>query len=118
MKEGDVLNKKLTKKQCVFNKNVLIRLSEKEYEDLKKKCGRAGLSQSEFIRRLVRNKKISSVPPEAYDELIKEIKVIQSNLDVLDNLTVLEKNDGMNSLVRDCIYRLHIVNSKLTRLFF
>ena len=47
------MNKEQTKKKAVFTKQVLVRFSEDEYKLLKRKAKKAGLSHSEFIRRVL-----------------------------------------------------------------
>ena len=111
------MNRKRTKRKARFTKQILIRFSEEEYEMLVDKAKKAGLSHSEFIRRLIRGMDIKASPPQSFDYLIREMKSIGNSLRALDNL-IIEKNSSQNTLVRDCEEKVHRATVLLSEFFF
>ena len=69
-------------------KQVLIRLTEADYEALKRKIEKSGLSQVEYIRKAVLDKKIIST--EGVKALMPELKRIGNNI----NQTARRCNQG------------------------
>lgn len=59
------------------------RVTESEYEIIKKKVEQSGLSMSEFARKTFLGKKIVSAPPADFPTLIREVKRIGGNLNQL-----------------------------------
>jgi hypothetical protein len=59
-------------------KQIVIRMTESDFTRLKKKVEQSGLSQAEYLRQAVLNKRIVST--EGITELIKELKRIGINL--------------------------------------
>ena len=59
---------------------LLVRLTPEEYESIKKKATKAGLSISEFVRESVDQEIIMEAPPADFYMLIKEIKRVGTNL--------------------------------------
>ena len=59
------------------------RLTQKEYDSIKRNSQKAGLSISEYARRSLAGEKIVSAPPAEFGELIREIKRVGSNLNQL-----------------------------------
>ena len=62
---------------------ILIRVTPKEYNTIKKKAAASGLNTSELIRKSVMDKTIVEAPPAEFNELIREIKRVGSNLNQL-----------------------------------
>ncbi len=62
---------------------LLVRLTPEEYESIKKKATKAGLSISEFVRESVDQEIIMEAPPADFYMLIKEIKRVGTNLNHL-----------------------------------
>ena len=58
-----------------------IRLSEKEYYQLKNKAAKAGLSVSAFIRKSIENCTIKEAPHADVPQLIREVRRVGSNID-------------------------------------
>lgn len=56
------------------------RVSKNEYDIIKEKSVEAGLSISEYARRSLMGYKIVSTPPIEFNEMIREIKRVGSNL--------------------------------------
>ena len=74
------------------NRTILfrIRLTQKEYETLKKNSSMSGLSMSEYGRRSLIGEKIVAAPPADFIVFIREIKRVGSNLNqVLRKLNIL-----------------------------
>ena len=111
------MNKEQTKKKAVFTKQVLVRFSEDEYELLRRKAKKAGLSHSEFIRKLVRGKKITSAPSQDFDLIIWDIKGIGNKLTTLDKI-IIEKDDYTQELISDSVSLIHDANVRLNNIFF
>ena len=111
------MNRKRTKRKAMFTKQVLIRFSEEEYGILRDKAKKAGLSHSEFIRRLIRGMDIKATPPQSFDYLIREMKSIGNSLRTLDNL-IIEKNSSQDILIRDCEEKVHRATVLLSEFFF
>ena len=68
---------KTTGKRTVM---ILFRVTQNEYEVIKKKSAASGMSMSEFIRKTLMGKKIVSAPPADFPFLIREIKRVGNNL--------------------------------------
>lgn len=68
------------------NKQVIIRLTDKEYETLHTKADTAGISMNLFIRRLIDGCKIRPRPPDSYKELAREIAAVGNNLNQITHL--------------------------------
>ena len=67
-----------------------IRLTPKEYEMLKKNSAEAGLSMSEYTRKILVGEKIVAAPSVDFDYFIREVKRVGSNLhQVLRKLNIL-----------------------------
>ena len=62
---------------------LLIRLTPKEYESIKKKAAKTGLSISSFVRQSVDNVNIMEAPPADFPQLISEIKRLGTTLNQL-----------------------------------
>ena len=111
------MHKERSKKKAVFTKQVLVRFSEEEFLVLKDKAKKAGLSHSEFIRRLVRDKEIKQGPPPGFDFLIGEIKSLGNKLNALDNL-IIEKNSPQGELTKECKSSVHYASVLLNGFYF
>ena len=59
---------------------IYIRVTPKEFKTIMNKSSESGLTASEFIRRSVMGKTIHAAPPAEFNELIREIKRVGSNL--------------------------------------
>ena len=59
------------------------RVSKSEYDAIKNKVEKSGLSMSEFARKTFLDKKIVSAPPADFPALIREIKRVGGNLNQL-----------------------------------
>lgn len=78
---------KTTGKRTVM---ILFRVTQNEYEVIKKNSAASGMSMSEFIRKTLMGKKIVSAPPADFPFLIREIKRVGNNLNqVLRKLNIL-----------------------------
>lgn len=62
---------------------ILIRVTPKEYKTIKSKAAKSGLNTSELIRQSVMDKTIVEAPPADFNELIREVKRVGSNLNQL-----------------------------------
>ena len=59
------------------------RVTQSEYDVIKSKVEKSGLSMSEFARKTFLDKKIVSAPPADFPALIREVKRIGGNLNQL-----------------------------------
>ena len=59
---------------------IYIRVTPKEFKTIMNKSSESGLTASEFIRRSVMGKTIHAAPPAEFNDLIREIKRVGSNL--------------------------------------
>ena len=59
------------------------RVTQSEYDVIKSKVEKSGLSMSEFARKTFLDKKIVSAPPADFPTLIREVKRIGGNLNQL-----------------------------------
>lgn len=62
------------------SKGVLIYLSDRERNQLEKQAGNAGLSMSQFVRKLIMGKDIQPRPPDNIVQLIREINAVGNNI--------------------------------------
>lgn len=62
------------------NNSLLIYLSEKEDRHLESQSKKAGLSKSEFIRKLIMQVDLHPRPPDNISQLIREINPIGNNI--------------------------------------
>jgi len=67
----------MTKEKTV---QIHFRVSETEFDSLKRNSKKAGLSMSEYARKALVGDKIVSAPPVEFTELIREVKRVGSNL--------------------------------------
>lgn len=68
----------------------LIRVTPTEYVEIKSNTDKAGLSMSEYARRILTGETIVAAPPANLNILIREVKRVGSNLhQVLHKLNVL-----------------------------
>jgi hypothetical protein len=68
----------------------LIRVTPTEYVEIKSNTDKAGLSMSEYARRILTGETIVAAPPADLNILIREVKRVGSNLhQVLHKLNVL-----------------------------
>ena len=57
-----------------------LRMTKDEYDVLKEKAGRAGLSLSAFVRKAVAGKEIAESPPTDVPMLIREVRRVGFNI--------------------------------------
>ena len=57
-----------------------LRMTKDEYDVLKEKAGRAGLSLSAFVRKAVAGKEIAESPPADVPMLIREVRRVGFNI--------------------------------------
>lgn len=57
-----------------------LRMTKDEYDVLKEKAGRAGLSLSAFVRKAVAGKEIAESPPADVPTLIREVRRVGFNI--------------------------------------
>ena len=57
-----------------------LRMTRDEYDLLKEKAGRAGLSLSTFVRKAVEEKEITESPPADVPMLIREVRRVGFNI--------------------------------------
>lgn len=62
------------------NKQVIIRLTEREYAALREKADAAGLKVSPLIRRLIEGCEVRPRPPDSYKDLAREIAAVGNNI--------------------------------------
>ena len=85
------------------NKAVLIRLTEKEKNHLKKSADICGLKMEPFIRKLIMEKEIRPRPPDEYLRLIREINYIGNNINQIAHVANAENHisaDKINEAVK------------------
>ena len=70
----------MTKNNIKKSVKINLRVTPEEYELIKKKAKKAGLSTSELIRRLLDGETIVEAPSADFYEMIREIKRVGSNL--------------------------------------
>lgn len=70
----------MTKNNIKKTAKINLRVTPEEYELIKKKAKKAGLSTSELIRRLLDDETIVEAPSVDFYEMIREIKRVGSNL--------------------------------------
>ncbi len=95
MNGGDILQER--------NKAVLIRLTEKEKNHLKKSADICGLKMEPFIRKLIMEKEIRPRPPDEYLRLIREINYIGNNINQIAHVANAENHisaDKINEAVK------------------
>ena len=81
----------MPKKKDEKTVQIHFRVSKSEYEIIKEKSVEAGLNISEYARRSLMGYKIVSTPPVEFNEMIREIKRVGSNLNqVCYKLNALE----------------------------
>lgn len=64
----------------IRKKQILLRLSEKEYAHLKEQATLAGLKIEPFLRNLISGVKMKSRPKEEWAELIRQISAVGNNI--------------------------------------
>jgi hypothetical protein len=74
------------------NKAVLIRLTEKEKEHLKKQAEITGLKVEPFLRSLIMNMKLKPRPPEVYAKLLRELSAIGNNINQIAYIANASQN--------------------------
>lgn len=67
-------------------KQVTVRLTEKEYIQLKSKCETAGMKMEPFMRALVSGCTLRERPPDSYKALAAQVAAIGNNLNQLTRL--------------------------------
>lgn len=73
------------------NLSVKVRLNQKERQLLEQKSGKAGLTMSAFIRKIITESTIYPVPVEEYKKLIKQVNLNGNNI----NQTVIAIHLGI-----------------------
>ncbi len=63
---------RIYKRQYWFN--------ELEYETIKEKSERAGMNESDFIRRIILDYQLKEKPPEEFYNVIRQLRSISNNL--------------------------------------
>ena len=64
----------------IRKKQILIRLSEKEYRHLTEQAELAQLSMTQFVRKLIMSVKIKPRPKEEWAEIMRQMSAIGNNL--------------------------------------
>ena len=64
----------------IRKKQILIRLSEKEYRHLTEQAELAQLSMTQFVRKLIMSVKIKPRPKEEWAELLRQMSAIGINI--------------------------------------
>ena len=59
---------------------ILFRLNDTEYEDLKRNVKRSGLNREAFIRSALKNIKFKEMPQIEFFEILKNLRQINNNL--------------------------------------
>ena len=65
------------------NKQLLIRLTEKEYNNFKNQVEKSGLKMNAYFVRLINNKPIKERPPQDYANIVYELSKIGNNINQL-----------------------------------
>ena len=65
------------------NKGILLWLSEKEMEKVKRQSEKSGLSVQEFLRKLLKGSKVCEAPLVDFISLIQRTKQVESNSEKL-----------------------------------
>lgn len=83
---------------------ITIRLTEDEYDVLKRECLSSQLSISEYIRRLLRNRKIPVYPIIIHDEheILEELRKINK---VGNNLNQIVRYFNNNGIMNNQVYK-------------
>lgn len=78
-------------------KEIHARLTEDEYDRLNRMANRCGLSNNDYVRRLICGVVPRASPPMEYDDLIAEVKKIGKELaDIADVARVTGQIDAAN----------------------
>lgn len=98
-------------------KQIVIRMSEEEYDTLKNKVKKSGMKQQEYLIKAITNQTITNT--DGLKEIVPEIKRIGNNLNQLakkanegnnvsaDEVELMKKElDGAWQLLRQCIAKL------------
>ena len=64
----------------IRKKQILLRLSEKEYAHLKEQATLAGLKIEPFLRNLISGVKMKPRPQEEWAELIRQVSAVGNNI--------------------------------------
>ena len=64
----------------IRKKQILLRLSEKEYAHLKEQAGLVGLKIEPFLRNLISGVKMKPRPQKEWAELIRQVSAIGNNV--------------------------------------
>ena len=62
-----------------YSRRMEIRLTEKDYQKIKKDAEKAGMTYSTYIRKLIRHSKVCDAPPVNFIKLIQLTKQIESD---------------------------------------
>ena len=84
------------------NKAVLVRLTEKEKEYLKKQAEITGLKVEPFLRSLIMNSKLKPRPPEVYAKLLRELSAIGNNINQIAYIANANKNISNAKVIEAC----------------
>lgn len=84
------------------NKAVLVRLTEKEKEHLKKQAEITGLKVEPFLRSLIMNTELKPRPPEVYAKLLRELSAIGNNINQIAYIANANKNINNAKVAEAC----------------
>ncbi|MCC8123224.1 MAG: plasmid mobilization relaxosome protein MobC [Oscillospiraceae bacterium] len=62
------------------NRKFLVRLSDKEMEDLDRCVKKTGMSREGYIRCLLKDKRPVEIPPAPYYDLMREVHALGNNM--------------------------------------
>lgn len=89
-----------------------VRLYPKEVERWKKNAERCGMSQSEYVRRLLRGVVPKEFPPREYAEILREMREIRDGIQIQAEIAKLSGNTGADQFW-DLVEAYNVVIRKL-----
>lgn len=73
------------------NREIKVRMTDQDFDDLDQKVSRTDYSREEFVRRAIRKQTVRESPPAEYGKILYELRRIGSNL---NQLLVLARTHG------------------------
>jgi len=74
------------------NSAIIVRLTQKEKQELKKKAKACGLKMEPFIRELIKGTEIKAKPPDEYVRLVREVNYIGNNINQIAHIANANKD--------------------------
>ena len=71
---------------------ILVRLTDKEHKHLKKQAAICGLKMGPFVHKLIMEKEVWAMPPNAYYDLIRAVNAVGNNINQIVHIANAEQN--------------------------